>query len=252
MICFRTASTRRLRKDLRTLRQFQVRLEIQRRAVAIAVRRVDKTPGRPERAAAGRRAGPAGGRNSVRRRPSTCSTAISDLRNAQNNFLSVWLNFYQQRVRARSRPGIHGSRRARAVGSTIRSNESDWLRGRSSDPLPPPVPDSGSASGHRAGRRRTAVDALLPPASPFACPTERIRRRAQDRVSPSPGDVERAAARGPPDAAATDQEPQPIVLRLDPAKTNLPAAEAGQISEQRQRRRRPPPKPRKQAVLRRN
>ncbi len=97
LIQFEDSVNQTLRQDLRFLRQFKENLEIQRRAVAIAVRRVDKTledlneppppilPGEPAV-----QLGPTAAFNLL--------TAISDLRNAQNNFLGVWLNFYSERV----------------------------------------------------------------------------------------------------------------------------------------------------------
>ena len=73
-------------------------LEIQRRAVIIAIRRVDLTredlnkptapvePGEPAS-----QLGPTAATNLL--------TALSDLRNTQNNFMSVWLNFYANEMR---------------------------------------------------------------------------------------------------------------------------------------------------------
>jgi hypothetical protein len=97
LIQFEDNINQTLRQDLRTLKQLQLNLEIQRRAVAIAVRRVDKTledlnqP--PEPVAPGQPAAqlsPTAALNLL--------TAISDLRNAQNNFMSVWMNYYSERV----------------------------------------------------------------------------------------------------------------------------------------------------------
>ncbi len=86
-----------LRRILRTLKQLDNNLEIQRRAVVIAVRRVDQTrellnkPPEP--------AMPGGA--VVQFSPTAAQNllfALSDLRNAQNNFMSVWLNHYAQRM----------------------------------------------------------------------------------------------------------------------------------------------------------
>ena len=60
MILFQDQIYQRLRNYLRTLRQLQVLLEIQRRAVVIAVRRVDQTARKPQRASPGPAARPAG------------------------------------------------------------------------------------------------------------------------------------------------------------------------------------------------
>lgn len=86
-----------LRRILRTLKQLERNLEIQRRAVVIAVRRVDQTrellnkppePVMPGGTAA--QFSPTAAQNLL--------YALSDLRNAQNNFMSVWLNHHAQRM----------------------------------------------------------------------------------------------------------------------------------------------------------
>ncbi len=86
-----------LRALLRSLAQLETNMEIQRRAVVIAVRRVDKTredlnkppapvePGMPVEAL-----GPTVGQNLI--------FALNDLTNAQNNLMSVVLNYYQSRM----------------------------------------------------------------------------------------------------------------------------------------------------------
>ncbi len=86
-----------LRRQIRQLDQLGQNLEIQRRAVVIAVRRVDQTrevlnappePVQPGQPAA--QLGPTAAQNLL--------TALSDLRNSQNNFMSVWLNYYATRL----------------------------------------------------------------------------------------------------------------------------------------------------------
>jgi hypothetical protein len=88
---------RRLRQTLRRLKQLELNLEIQRRAVAIAIRRVDQArlilskpvppaePGQPPA-----QFGPTATRDLV--------DALDALRDAQNNFMSVWLNHYAGRM----------------------------------------------------------------------------------------------------------------------------------------------------------
>jgi hypothetical protein len=97
LIQFEDSVNQTVRQDLRTLKQLELNLEIQRRAVVIAVRRVDKTledlnepppPLQPGQSAP--ELSPTAAFNLL--------TAISDLRNTQNNFLSVWLNYYSERV----------------------------------------------------------------------------------------------------------------------------------------------------------
>ena len=94
-----------LRAALRNIEQLATNLEIQRRAVAISIRRVDLTreslnapvpppqPGQPPA-----QFGPTSATNLL--------TALSDLRNTQNNFMSVWLNYYASRMRLSRELGI--------------------------------------------------------------------------------------------------------------------------------------------------
>lgn len=86
-----------LRNSLRTLEQLETNLEIQRRAVVIAIRRVDFTRSelnRPLPPAAPGAAATTFGPTAVQ----NLLSALSDLSNAQNNFMSVWLNYYGARM----------------------------------------------------------------------------------------------------------------------------------------------------------
>ncbi len=93
-----------LRNLLRNMEQLRVNLEIQRRAVAISIRRVDVTaeelqrPPEPTAAGQGPQFGPTAAVNSL--------TALSDLRNTLNNFMSVWLNYYAGRMRLARELGV--------------------------------------------------------------------------------------------------------------------------------------------------
>lgn len=98
MIQYEDGVNRGLRALLRELEQLRVNLEIQRRAVAIAIRRVDQTrenfnkptpPAEPGQQQA--QFGPTAALNLL--------TALSDLRSSQNNFMSVWLNYQAGRMR---------------------------------------------------------------------------------------------------------------------------------------------------------
>ncbi|MGE0758271.1 MAG: TolC family protein [Pirellulaceae bacterium] len=96
-IQFRDSIHLSLRQTLRRLDQLRTNLEIQRRAMAISIRRVDLTqeqfnepvpppqPGQPPA-----QFGPTASLNLL--------TALSDLRNTQNNFMSVWLNYHATRM----------------------------------------------------------------------------------------------------------------------------------------------------------
>ena len=138
LIQYEDSVHRTLRGLLRDLEQLRVNLEIQRRAVAIAIRRVDQTrevlnqpppPTQPGQAAA--QLGPTAAVNLL--------TALSDLRSSQNNFMSVYLNYYAARMTL-----------MRALGVMEINHEGMWVdrlhweaQGATVEeaPLPPPVPD---------------------------------------------------------------------------------------------------------------
>jgi hypothetical protein len=94
-----------LRQLLRQIEQLRTDLEIQRRAVAIAIRRVDLTraqlyapvappqPGQPVAPF-----GPTAARNLIE--------SLASLRNTQNTFMSVWLSYYATRMRLSRELGI--------------------------------------------------------------------------------------------------------------------------------------------------
>lgn len=94
-----------LRTLLRQIEQLRTNLEIQRRAVAIAIRRVDLTraslyapvpPPRPGQRVA--QFGPTAAFNLL--------SALSSLRDTQNSFLRVWLGYYAARMRLARELGI--------------------------------------------------------------------------------------------------------------------------------------------------
>lgn len=97
LIQFDDGLSQSLRQRLRDLEQLRTNLEIQRRAVVISIRRVDFTRAElnrplpsPEPGAAPNTFGPTAVQNLL--------SALSDLSNAQNNFMSVWLNYYAGRM----------------------------------------------------------------------------------------------------------------------------------------------------------
>ncbi len=135
LIQFEDSVHQSLRGLLRTLEEHRVNLEIQRRAVAIAIRRVDETrerllePPPPGEGAVG--LGPTAALDLL--------TALDALRNSQNAFMSVWLNYYAARMRLMRELGImeidqQGMWIDRLPVSAERM-EAEGL------PLPPPVPD---------------------------------------------------------------------------------------------------------------
>jgi outer membrane protein TolC len=81
-----------LRGLLRQLEELRLNLEIQRRAVAIAIRRVDQTREVLNEPPEGEdtELGPTASLNLI--------SALSDLRSAQDNFMSVWLNYLATRM----------------------------------------------------------------------------------------------------------------------------------------------------------
>jgi hypothetical protein len=140
MIQYEDGVNRGLRALLRELEQLRVNLEIQRRAVAISIRRVDQTrenfnkptpppaPGQPVS-----QFGPTAALNLL--------TALSDLRSSQNNFMSVWLNYHAGRMRLLRDLGII---RIDDEGLWIEESVQDALTAAMADAavqLPPEVPD---------------------------------------------------------------------------------------------------------------
>jgi hypothetical protein len=104
-----------LRGLLRQIEQLRMDLEIQRRAVTIAIRRVDMTraafyaPVRPPQP--GQRPaqfGPTAAQNLL--------TALASLRNTQNNLMGVWLNYYAARMRL-----------ARELGTMKLDQDGRWI-----------------------------------------------------------------------------------------------------------------------------
>ena len=104
-----------LRARLRNLEQLRVNLEIQRRATIIAIRRVDLTredlnepqaPAQPGEPAS--QLGPTAATNLL--------TALNDLRQTQNNFMSVYLNYYANRMLL-----------ARDLGTMVLDQDGRWV-----------------------------------------------------------------------------------------------------------------------------
>lgn len=143
-----------LRGLLRQIEQLRMDLEIQRRAVTIAIRRVDMTraafyaPVRP----------PQPGQRPAQFGPTAATnllTALAALRNTQNNFMGVWLNYYAARMRL-----------ARELGTMKLDPDGHWIE----------HPDSSSSIANAPENDASA----LPP----VVPTEWIA--LADRLPPSP------------------------------------------------------------------
>lgn len=137
LIQFEDGVHQTLRQRLRDLEQLRVNLEIQRRAVAIAIRRVDQTrealnrpvpptvPGQAPQAL-----GPTAAQNLL--------FALSDLRNTQNNLMSVWLNRLAARMLLYREMGI--LRLDERGMWTDEPLEKALLEIAKNEPLPPEVP----------------------------------------------------------------------------------------------------------------
>jgi hypothetical protein len=200
-----------LRQDLRLLRQYQVGLEIQRRAVAIAVRRVDKCledlNAPPPAAQPGQvvaQFGPTAAFNLL--------TAISDLRNAQNNFLSVWLNFYQQRMELDTDLGIL---ELDQKGMWVPQSLAHALATRpKADPLPPPVPDEWFHDAGLSPPPKDGSEEALPapfrsePAQPEAIPQQKNDVPGGRQPSSEPEELPAIKPLG-----GSDEQPEPKVLQ---------------------------------------
>jgi hypothetical protein len=137
LIGYQDGVYRSLRATLRNLDQLRTNLEIQRRAVVIAVRRVDQTrevlnepPPPAQPGAAAQQLGPTAALDLLR--------ALQDLRDTQDNFMSVWLNYYAARMTLARDLGIM-QLDARGLWIDQPIVAADWLC-EDNCPVPPAVP----------------------------------------------------------------------------------------------------------------
>ena len=174
LIQFEDGVHQRLRVNLRQLNQQRANLEIQRRAMAIAIRRVDErrenlnkpvSPAAP--GAAPQQFGPTAARDLL--------DALSDLRSVQNNVMSVWLAYYASHMTLIRDLGVmqldeDGLWVAQPLDQFERMRADKCL-------LPPAIPDqwfkdldaagtTGVSSGSTSGSEATTVPALPPPPAP--------------------------------------------------------------------------------------
>jgi len=160
MIQYEDGVNQTLRQILRDIEQLRVNLEIQRRAVTIAIRRVDQTretlsepvpapqPGQPPQAL-----GPTAAQNLL--------FALSDLRNTQDNLMSVWLNYEAAVMRLYRELGIMA-----IDADGMWDRQPIFLAERldaSEDPLPPAVP---SEWFEKLDAMPDVEDGELPPVPP--------------------------------------------------------------------------------------
>ncbi len=215
-----------LRQTLRQLEQLKLNLEIQRRAVAIAIRRVDLTredlnrpvpPQQPGQPAA--QLGPTAALNLL--------TALSDLRSTQNNFMSVWLNYYAQRMRLVRDLGIMRlDEEGRWIDEPI---DPELLEHLEELPIPPPVPsewlrqhDIPEGMDGAEGTERDPGEALQqePRMARLVQHTEQVPYVIEDRES-----------RLPPLQEDDDSaEAQYALSKVDPAVYTSSEPATGQVS----------------------
>jgi len=128
-----------LRALLRTLEQRRLQLEIQRRAVTIALRRVEQTqlalltPPPPVQPGARPQINPTTAINLL--------GAQSSLQSSQNSFLEAWLNYYAARLRLYRELGIMQlDPSGQWIENTLEFEESAPSAEQDVETLPPPVP----------------------------------------------------------------------------------------------------------------
>jgi hypothetical protein len=144
LIAYQDSIYQLMRNYLRSLKQLEILLEIQRRAMVIAVRRADQTreilnqppaPARPT--------GPGEIAEQPELLPPTAAQnlifALGDLRTAGTNLMSAWLNHYETRMMLYRDLGIM---ELDDEGMWIDRpfNEAEWLE-EEICPLPPPIPN---------------------------------------------------------------------------------------------------------------
>ena len=180
MLTFEDGVSKNLRQLLRDQRQLRINLEIQRRAVAIAIRRVDQTreilnkPAPPTPAGqTPTQLGPTAALNLL--------TALSDLRNTENNFISIWINFWADRMRLLRELGLM---QTDDTGVWIEESIEDAVRrsGQQEEPVPPEVPAKWLQDA-------PSPPAALPPAptpSPVPTPTRVPGPAGQGPAIPPP------------------------------------------------------------------
>ena len=222
-----------LRNLIRTLEQLEVNLEIQRRAVVIAIRRADKTredlnkppapvlPGQQPESL-----GPTVAQNLI--------FALNDLQAAQNTFMSVVLNHLENRILLYRELGIM---ELDDCGMWIDKPivESDWLS-EDQCPMPPEVPgdwmkdanvDPQDVDDFSARHQRDLEDGRLDSAMMAGRPAKKLapRASAERKAERNPGALAEPPSRDAPPrrspprqggANPGDLEPQKLSRILAP------------------------------------
>jgi hypothetical protein len=192
MLTFEDGISRNLRQLLRDQRQLRINLEIQRRAVAIAIRRVDQTreilnkPAPPTPAGqTPTQLGPTAALNLL--------TALSDLRNTENNFISIWINFWADRMRLLRELGLM---QTDETGVWIEESIAEAVRrsGQQDEPIPPEVPAQWLQETPSSPAALPPTPTTSPAQSPAAAPTTMPGPAEPGRAVPPPAPPASSAA----------------------------------------------------------
>jgi Outer membrane efflux protein len=218
-----------LRALLRQLAQLESNMEIQRRAVVIAVRRVDKTredlnkppapvePGMPVESL-----GPTVGQNLI--------FALNDLTNAQNNLMSVVLNYYEARMLLYRNLGIL---ELDNCGMWIDKplEEAEWLS-EDQCPLPPNAPvDWLDDAGLEPSDLQNGAGESGSAGANVVLPLEDIPPGETTNVPMAPADLP-PGHQAPPLENESKLRPQPPGLPMAPVGQQLvPAAFADEMAQ---------------------
>jgi hypothetical protein len=198
LIQFEDATNVGLRQDMRVLKQLEINMEIQRRAVAIAVRRVDQSrevlnqppgpvaPGQPPSSL-----GPTAAQNLL--------SALQSLSDAQNAFMSVWLQYYSNRLETYVDLGImrlddRGIWIDEPLDKNLAALEEMY-------PLPPELPVDWL--------REAGLD---PNAAPVGLPTEGVPTLTDKALEQSPAELREEALELP----APEGAPMPEMEEFSP------------------------------------
>ncbi|RMF44055.1 MAG: hypothetical protein D6753_03525 [Planctomycetota bacterium] len=212
----RDALQKGLRSLLRTLEQRRLQLEIQRRAVSIALRRVEQTqlallaPPPPV---------PPGARPQIN--PTTAINLLgaqSSLQSSQNSFLSAWLDYYAARLRLYREMGVlQLDEQGKWIDTPLQSAAPAVGAGSDdAEYLPPPLPievtegDHASISNDDEVLRGTSVRQGESADLTIHSPNERVQAALDSPAKTS--DIDQGLP-GPQTVEASPQPPPTVYSR---------------------------------------
>jgi len=204
LIQFEDTTNQGLRQDMRVLKQLEINMEIQRRAVSIAVRRVDQSrevlnqppgpvaPGQPPSAL-----GPTAATSLL--------SALQALSDSQNAFMSVWLQYYSNRLETYVDLGImrlddRGVWIDEPLDQNLAALEEMY-------PLPPELPVEWMR-----------IAGLDPNAAPVGLPTEGVPTLSDQALEQSPAELREEALELP----APEGAPMPEMEEFSPPGAEPP------------------------------